>query len=988
MTKEEKEIAKTEKKIKSVYEQASKDIEYKLNEFYMKHAAKSDIKQEQLKDGKITVDEYQSWMDGQIFQAQQWQAKKSQIAEVLYDANTIAMKMVNGQKGNLFAAGANYQAYELENGKGVNFGFGVYDSATVANLIKNEPTLLPIEDVKKHKDMAWNQKKITRQVTQGIIQGEGLDQIAKRIATEVPVQDWKEMRTHARTALTGAQNMGRYQRLMEAKEMGLDVYKEWMATLDGRTRDSHRHMDGEKQKVGDIWHPFKFSNQCRFPGDPQGPPRETYNCRCTLVGDIEGFEEEYERYDNIDGVPIKNMTYDEWAKAKSKPSIDYSKYGGKHIFDVLSKYKSFDDFMDNSSDEDFETVFDDPNIFNNTTGSPSTHVKKLYEELEKDKKAVSASTGSTEVDYSKYGGKEIYDIFSNPNNNHLHELSTSDKMKLIEAYNKGEIEHIPGKTMGEVFDQYFKEAHQQPSTGAGQVDYSKYGGKEIFDILSKFKYGDDFIFKSTAEEYEKVWKAFGGDITDESLKKAYKNIEEDKKILSGAKKANSTAIDYSKYGGKEIYDIIVNSNATSVNSLYSKVSSDDYTKVAQAFGFDHTAMNKAIEEIQKPIKEAELKKKEAEAKKKEAEAKKKEAELKKAVDKVTDLSKKVKDKGADKIFSDIWKDQDVTYEDWESKKGSIQAKKDYYNEKIPELEAKGTKLSLKAAEIAKKKLADLEEFEKHGAEYSALLKQLKEAKKVVKDLSPSTGAFDSDAYTQERKDNAVWAKSSKQADKVLRDKCGEVWRNASYEEKDAIFEYTQSYHKYNEPLRGIEYGTSEYKGVGNTDLNARYADNGARLNAMTDIIDKSTYDEDIWLQRGCRFDGMDKFFGVDEDLLYNGTQEQLEDALLGTTPTEYGFMSCGSSKGSGFSGDILLNVYAPSGTKMMYVEPFSAFGYSSEYKNWDGVSTQYGFGTELETILQQGTQFRITKIERQGTYGTIYVDLEVIDQSKQQRWEG
>lgn len=57
-----------------------------------------------------------------------------------------------------------------------------------------------------------------------------------------------------------------------------ELEKEWMATLDGRTRHSHAVLDGEH-----VPNNKKFSNGCRFPGDPQGPAAEVYNCRCTLV---------------------------------------------------------------------------------------------------------------------------------------------------------------------------------------------------------------------------------------------------------------------------------------------------------------------------------------------------------------------------------------------------------------------------------------------------------------------------------------------------------------------------------------------------------------------------------------------------------------------------------------------------------------------------------------------------------------------------------
>lgn len=342
-----------------------------------------------------------------------------------------------------------------------------------------------------------------------------------------------------------------------------------------------------------------------------------------------------------------------------------------------------------------------------------------------------------------------------------------------------------------------------------------------------------------------------------------------------------------------------------------------------------------------------------------------------------------------KTYIGIWKDP-VSLSDYEAKAGSIAAKKQWYYDQIEDLthkvDAGDITESLGNVKISQyeKHIDDLVEFENQGKLYAQYEKEYKAASKKVKDLTPVGDTFGPDAYIQARKDNAVWAKTQRQADDVLRDASGEVWKSATKAERDGIYEYTKSYHKFNEPLRGYEYGTSNFVGVGKTDLNASYANNGKRLNAMTDILDKASLPQDQWFQRGCRFDGMDKFFNCDMDLLKHGTQEELEKALLGSTPTEYGFMSMGSAKGQGFSGDILLNIYAPQGTKAMYVEPFSYYGEGVTSGKWDGISKQNYFGSELETILQQNTDFRITKIERKGN--TIYFDLEVIAQNEPQRW--
>lgn len=240
--------------------------------------------------------------------------------------------------------------------------------------------------------------------------------------------------------------------------------------------------------------------------------------------------------------------------------------------------------------------------------------------------------------------------------------------------------------------------------------------------------------------------------------------------------------------------------------------------------------------------------------------------------------------------------------------------------------------------------------------------QLKAKRAANKDGNGSI-PFDADAYSQARKDAAVWAKNTKDADDVLRAKCGEVWRNATDEEKNAIFGYTSSYHNINEPLRGLTY----YGSAADTQLGLD------RIPLMESIINKSYYDKDIWLQRGGGLVELKKFglsnyaYATDAEIM----------ALVGKEGTEGAFTSAGVAKGKGFGGNVITNIYAPRGTKMMYAEPYSSFGNGSG-RSWDGIAKQSTFGSESEIILQRGTTFRVTKVEKSGN--TWYIDVEVINQ--------
>lgn len=326
-----------------------------------------------------------------------------------------------------------------------------------------------------------------------------------------------------------------------------------------------------------------------------------------------------------------------------------------------------------------------------------------------------------------------------------------------------------------------------------------------------------------------------------------------------------------------------------------------------------------------------------------------------------------------KTYSGIWYNKDVTTADWESL--NIAGKKQYYEGKF--ITETDPDLMKKYQDLYKQ----LEELDTEGKSYHDIQQQLKkieqEISKVQADLKKveSSGIIEAvdDAFTQERKDAAMWAKTTKEADAQLRSTCGDVWQAAKQAERRAIYDYTSGSGKFNRPLSGFQGSWSQYnnKGVGMVDLD--YEGAFKEIKDMTDIISKSTYDFDVWLQRGCGTEAIESFLHLPNGTLGRMTHEQLQQ-FLGRDGRIYSFTSTGVAKGKGFSGNVIMNIYAPKGTQMMYAEPFSAFG-NGGGESWDGISPQSTFGYESEMIIQRGASYTITKIEKSG--GTIFIDVEV-----------
>lgn len=224
--------------------------------------------------------------------------------------------------------------------------------------------------------------------------------------------------------------------------------------------------------------------------------------------------------------------------------------------------------------------------------------------------------------------------------------------------------------------------------------------------------------------------------------------------------------------------------------------------------------------------------------------------------------------------------------------------------------------------------------------------------------------FDTDQFSQSRKDAAVWDKGNgAKADKALIDTASKQWIAATEKEKDFTYEYTYHYCDVNEPLQGRKYDNYQTK--------ERFIE---KVNNITSYIEKNELPTDMWFTRGD--DGMKV---IESRIKFAGGSmpNNLQD-LVGMEMQEGGFMSTGSRKGKGFNTrSVIMNIYAPKGTKAAYVEPFSAFG-CGDKRSWDGVSRFSTYSSEHETLFQRGTRMRITKVYEEG--GKTYIDCEIIGQ--------
>ncbi len=317
-------INKIEGRLYAEYSQAAKEVQETLTD-YMRRFASKDIQwRVWVENGSRTEEEYAAWRKQQVMGAKRWKALKEQLADDMYNANLTARDIAESYMPDVWRINHNFALYQVEQGSGVplDSSLTLYNREAVARVLKDDPDLMPmgkkvLGDIKRGKTKRWERQKIQSIMMQGIMQGKSNVNIAKDIAENLANGDFKASMRYARTMSTNAQNAGRYGAYRRIEQSGIPLTLEWAATLDNRTRHEHRLMHGQRRDVGQPF--FVDGVEILYPawmgtGDYKVPPDLIWNCRCTILAWVKGFEHETLTSSN----KLGGMSYEKWLEGKEK----------------------------------------------------------------------------------------------------------------------------------------------------------------------------------------------------------------------------------------------------------------------------------------------------------------------------------------------------------------------------------------------------------------------------------------------------------------------------------------------------------------------------------------------------------------------------------------------------------------------------------------------------------------------------------------------
>ena len=340
-------LSDMEERLRQLYQDSADELQKQLDEFLEPFDEWDDEMAMRAATGKITEDEYIRWRENRILRTRQMEAQIQSLTESITHVDEIAVQMINGELPDIYVSSYNFAGFRgetLAQAAGYNYSsFSIYNADALRIIIAEDPDLIPWDPPRLDipKDQLWNRQHIQNAIAQGILQGDSIPDISRRLLPVVNMDRVAATRT-ARTAYTAVENEGRRDGTRRVIESGIPMVEPWLTHLDGRTRDTHILLNGTLPNSDGLYGEgiIASGNLLRFPGDPHGDPEQIYNCRCRAQSYIEGIDHSMDDY--LYQQMMESEFYDDWVGDKENNIVGVRDYKRDEIQQALERKRQLE----------------------------------------------------------------------------------------------------------------------------------------------------------------------------------------------------------------------------------------------------------------------------------------------------------------------------------------------------------------------------------------------------------------------------------------------------------------------------------------------------------------------------------------------------------------------------------------------------------------------------------------------------------------------
>ncbi len=246
--------------LKQVYQRASMDCERKIRELA----------------GRTDMENLQSI----IYQKQYQEALKKQLDGILDALQNKEFENIAEYLTGCYEDGFLGALYDIH-GQGIPLIIPI-DQVQVVDAVQTDSKISTNLYTRLGEDVSYLKKSIRAELSRGIANGLTWTEMATHIAHGMNSPFHKAMNKAMRISRTEGhriQNRAQMDMLNKAKENGADVVKQWISTLDDRTRESHKVLDGQIREIEDYFEVNGY--KAKYPGG-FGVASEDIHCRCCM----------------------------------------------------------------------------------------------------------------------------------------------------------------------------------------------------------------------------------------------------------------------------------------------------------------------------------------------------------------------------------------------------------------------------------------------------------------------------------------------------------------------------------------------------------------------------------------------------------------------------------------------------------------------------------------------------------------------------------